>query len=91
MDVVPDASFSGYRVFLDDSLPEVAEALRQRLGELVRVAGTDRARSLRGRGTHARQAGPPAIATPISCDVDSSSSAPRSSSRRYSSAKRRAA
>lgn len=33
-----DASFSGYRVVIDDSAPEVAEALRQRLGELVRVS-----------------------------------------------------
>jgi hypothetical protein len=32
-----DASFSGYRVVIDDSAPEVADALQQRLGERVRV------------------------------------------------------
>lgn len=33
-----DASFSGYRVVIDDSAPEVADALQQRLGERVRVS-----------------------------------------------------
>jgi hypothetical protein len=33
-----DASFSGYRVVIDDTKPEAAEALQQRLGKLVRVS-----------------------------------------------------
>lgn len=33
-----DASFSGYRVTIDDSAPDVAEALKQRFGDLVRVS-----------------------------------------------------
>jgi hypothetical protein len=33
-----DASFSGYRVTVDDSAPEVADALKQALGEQVRVS-----------------------------------------------------
>jgi hypothetical protein len=37
MGVLSDASFSGYRVIIHDSFPEVAEALRQRLGGLVHV------------------------------------------------------
>lgn len=33
-----DPSFSGYRVTIDDSAPDVAEALQHRFGDLVRVA-----------------------------------------------------
>lgn len=33
-----DPSFSGYRVTIDDSAPEVAEALKKRFGDLVRVS-----------------------------------------------------
>ncbi len=37
MVVRPDASFSGYAVSIDDSAPEVATALEERLGDVVRT------------------------------------------------------